>query len=486
MMEHAGDRDEAGRLLLPVLVFMGFVVSVIGTLGALMIPTIAAERQVSLETAQWLLTVTLLVGAVASPLFGRLADGPWRRPVILATLGLVLAGSILAAVAGNFPLLLAGRSLQGLGQSLVPLAIAVARDRFPAHRLRSGVAILSVTTAAGAGLGYPITGFIAEHYSYQAGFWFSAIVTAVALALVWRVVPGNAAAQTRPIDVWGAILISFSLTSLLLAISQGQRWGWGSALVMGLLATAVLVGVWWVVHELRIEHPLVELRLVTRRLVLAADLVAVLIGIALYAMSSLVNRYLQTPAEAGYGFDSSLVAVGLTLLPLSVGSIAASRLSTPLTNRFGPGRVVAGGSLVVGLDMLFLALTRDERWYFALAILVLGVGVGLTFAMMPSLIIMSVPPQETGSATGLNQVLRLVGGSIGSAASIAILSGHHIEGSPVPVASGYTMAFAAGSAMCVAAAIVCLVLINERVPVVSGQASTPPAKVPAPAKGVTQ
>jgi MFS family permease len=459
---------------------------VIGTLGALMIPTIAAERQVSLETAQWLLTVTLLVGAVASPLFGRLADGPWRRPVILATLGLVLAGSILAAVAENFPLLLAGRSLQGLGQSLVPLAIAVARDRFPTHRLRSGIAILSVTTAAGAGLGYPITGFIAEHYNYQAGFWFASIVTAVALALVWRVVPGNPTAISRPIDMWGAVLISLSLTSLLLAISQGQRWGWGSGVVVGLLVSAVLIGAWWVIHELRIEHPLVELRLVTRRMVLAADLVAVLMGIALYAMSSLVNRYLQTPAEAGYGFDSSLVVVGLTLLPLSIGSVAASRLSTPLTNRFGPGRVVAGGAMLVGLDMLFLALMRTEVWYFAAAMLVLGIGIGLTFAMMPSLIIMSVPPQETGSATGLNQVLRLVGGSVGSAASIAILSSHHDGGSPFPAPGGYTVAFAAGAAICVAAAIVCLVLINERMPAEAGQASIAPAKLPAPAKGMTQ
>src|SRR5690242_20839759 len=116
-------------MLLPVLVFTGFVVSVIGTLGALMIPTIAHAQNVSLETAQWLLTVTLLVGAVATPFTGRLADGPFRRSVILVTLALVLGGSVLAAVAPNFPLLLTGRAFQGLGQSLIPLAIAVARDK---------------------------------------------------------------------------------------------------------------------------------------------------------------------------------------------------------------------------------------------------------------------------------------------------------------------------------------------------------------------
>jgi predicted MFS family arabinose efflux permease len=448
-------------MLLPVLVLTGFVVSIIGTLGALLIPTIAAERNVSLESAQWLLTVTLLVGAVASPIFGRLADGPRRRQVILSTLALVTIGSALAALATNFPLLLFGRALQGLGQSLVPLAIAVARDRLPAAKVRSGVAILSVTTAAGAGLGYPITGFIAERFNYQAGFWLAMVVTAIALVLVWRIVPGNPSAIAHRLDVGGAVLISLALTSLLLGISQGKTWGWSSPLILGLFATAVVLGAWWVLHELRVEYPLIELRLVTRRMVLAADLAALLMGTALYAMSSLVNRYLQTPASAGYGFDESMVVVGLVLLPLSVGSVVSSRLTIPLSSRFGPGKVVAGGSLLVALDMTFLAMTRSHLWQFGLAILVLGVGIGMTFAMMPALIIRSVPPEETGSATGLNQVLRLIGGSIGSAASIAVLSSMTQSNGIYSQANAYTVAFLVGAVISLAAAITCLVLIRE-------------------------
>lgn len=460
LLKHSPDRT-TDRFLLPVLVLTGFVVSVIGTLGALMIPTIAHERGVSLETAQWLLTITLLVGAVASPVFGRLADGPRRRQVILGTLLLVVLGSLLAAVARTFPLLLFGRGLQGLGQSLVPLAIAVARDRLPRDRMRSGIAILSVTTAAGAGLGYPITGFIAEHYSYQAGFWVAMGVSLIALAFVWYVVPGNPEAERHPLDITGAILLSVALSSLLLAISQGKTWGWSSAIVIGLLITSVVLTVVWILHELRVTHPLIELRLMMRRMVLAADLAAILMGTALYAMSSLVNRYLQTPETAGYGFDSSLVVVGLVLMPLSVGSIVSSRISMPLTQRFGPGRVVAGGSVLVALDMTYLAFSRSHLWEFALAILILGLGIGLTFAMMPALIVRSVPPEETGSATGLNQVLRLIGGSIGSAASIAILSSMTQDNGIYPRDEGYTVAFLAGAAICLAAAICCMVLIRD-------------------------
>ena len=448
-------------MLLPVLVFTGFVVSVIGTLGALMIPTIANAQHVSLETAQWVLTVTLLVGAVATPFTGRLADGPFRRYVILVTLALVLAGSVLAAIAPNFPLLLTGRAFQGLGQSLIPLAIAVARDKLPAHKLKSGIAILSITTAAGAGLGYPITGFIAQHFNYQAGFWFAAIVTAIALLLVYLVVPSNRSVTAKPVDFAGAILLSLALVSLLLPISQGRSWGWGSDRVVGLLLLSLILTLVWIWQELRTPYPLVELRLITRRTVLAADIAALLIGVALYGMSSLVNRLMQPPAEAGYGFDSSLVMVGLTLMPLAFGSVLASKISMPLTNRIGPGRVLTTGAVVVGLDMLYLSLTRTYRWELMIATFVLGIGVGLTFAMMPALIIRSVPANETGSATGLNQVLRLVGGAMGSAASIAILSAHTQPGSAIPASSGYTVAFAAGSLLCFLAAAICFVLIRE-------------------------
>ncbi len=467
-------------MLLPVLVLTGFVVSIIGTLGALLIPTIASERNVSLETAQWLLTVTLLVGAVASPIFGRLADGPRRRQVILTTLALVTIGSAMAALATNFWVLLFGRALQGLGQSLVPLAIAVARDRMPPAKIRSAIAILSVTTAAGAGLGYPVTGFIADRFNYQAGFWLAMVVTAIALVLVWRVVPGNPSATAHRLDVSGAILISLALASLLLGISQGKTWGWDSPVILGLFVTALVLGAWWAIHELRVDHPLVELRLIARRMVLAADLAALLMGTSLYAMSSLVNRYLQTPESAGYGFNQSMVVVGLVLLPLSVGSVASSRISIALSSRFGPGRVVAGGALLVALDMTFLAITRAQLWQFALAILVLGVGIGMTFAMMPALIIRSVPPEETGSATGLNQVLRLIGGSIGSAASIAILSGMAQPNGIYPQANAYTVAFLVGAVIALAAAIACLVLIREDVPSPVSMVNASPARQQAP------
>jgi MFS family permease len=449
------------RLLFPVLVFSGFVVAIISTLGSPMIPTIAREQNVSLETAQWLLTITLLVGAVATPLNGRLADGPWRRQTILISLGLVFIGAIISALSDTFPPFIAGRALQGIGQATIPLTIATARDFLPKEKVRSSIGVLSITTAAGVGLGYPITGLIAEHFDYHAGFWFAAFVTALALIAVYLVVPANSKTERRPLDLVGALLLSLGLLALLLPISQGGRWGWGSTQAVSLfVAAAVLLGL-WVAQELRAAHPLVELRLLAHRFVLAADVIAVLMGVGLYSMSSLVNRYVQTPSEAGYGLNSTLLVTGLMLTPLSVGSVLASQVSSRLTRRLGPGLVLAIGSALTGADMLYLAVARTYWWEIVIATFVLGIGVGLTFAMMPALIIRSVPANETGSATGLNQVLRLVGGSIGSAASVAILTAHQPAGAHYTTNHGYTVAFAIGGTLCLLAAVVSLLLIGR-------------------------
>jgi len=450
---------EVRRFLLPALVYLGFVASIISTIGPVLIPTLAPARNVSLETAQWMLTGTLLVGAVSLLLIGRLAEGPRQRPVILATLAIMFVGSVLAAMAPNFPLLLTGRLLQGLGPSLVPLAIGIAREQLPSPRRRSGIAAISATAAAGAGLGFPVAGLIGETFWNQAVFWLAAVLTAFALPIAWLTIPGKRDAAARPLDVSGLALVSISMTSLLLAISVGGRWGTTRAI--GVSIAAAVTGVLWVVHEVRNRHPLVKRGFLARRTLLAANLASMLMGVAIYAMLSLVNRYLQTPASAGHGFETSMVAVGLVLALFSAGGIATSRFSIPMERRFGPGKVVAGGALLVGLDLMALALERDAIWHVALAMLVLGAGTGLAFAMMPALIMSSVPAEETGRATELNQVLRLVGGSIGSAASIAIIGGHPQVNRVYLVAERYTLAFAAGAVACLAAAIACLVLIRQ-------------------------
>ncbi|WP_233521887.1 MFS transporter [Streptomyces triticagri] len=481
-------------MLLPSLMFMALSVSVISTLGAPMVPTIAREQQVSLGAAQWTLTVTLLAGAIAGPVLGRLGDGPRRRGAIQGALACVLVGSVLAAAAPAFWLLMAGRSLQGVGMGLMPLAISVARDHLPAERMRSGIASLSVTTSVGAGLGYPVTGMIAQHLDYRAGFWFAALLSALALGLVTWVVPTGSSTPGRRLDTVGAVLLCTGLATVLLALSQGSVWGWASPATLGCLAGAVSAFALWVVSALRVGHPLVDIRLVRNRAVLAANVTALLMGIGMFGVLSLVTLYTQVPASAGYGFQLSLTATGLILLPLSLGSITANRAASALVSRIGLNRVLPLGALLVCADLVLLAVWRDHLGILVLGTFLLGNGVGASYAVMPLLIVRHVPPSETGSATGFNQVLRVVGGSVGSATVSAILLAHTPAGGETPDSGAYTLALlvTAGAAFLGVVTAVVLPPRRSRTPELPAatepEAPQPPAahRPAAPASGIVR
>lgn len=409
------------RLLVPTLALLTTITSVVSSLGAPLVPAIAEEAGVSLGTAQWTLTVSLLVGAVSTPVMGRLGGNRHRRTVILAGLLAVTLGCLLAALPTGFAGLVAGRALQGFGIGLTPLAIAVAREFTPARRLRSTVALLSVTTVAGAGLGYPLTAWVADGLGVPAAFWLGFGVCAVTLALAASVVPASRVGADDRVDWLGALMLALGTGALLLAVSQGDPWGWLSARVLALAAgAAVLLGL-WVRRTLRVPHPLVDLRLATVRGALGANLTALTAGVATYMLLSLVVVSVQAPRSTGFGLDASVTTAGLLLVPYSVMSVLGSRFGLALSRRIEPGLVLPVGCAVYLLATLALALRHAEVWQLLLVMAVAGVGSGCTFAALPGLIVRAVPATETGSATAFNHVLRYLGFSAGSALALALL-----------------------------------------------------------------
>jgi MFS family permease len=447
---------ERDRRLLPVLIWAALTVSVISSLGAPIVPTVVKEQGVPIETAQWLLTVTLLVGVVATPVLGRLGDGRHSRNVLAAALGIVAAGSVLAATAHGFAQLLAGRALQGVGQGALPMVIAVAREHMGPRRLPSAIALLSVTAPVGVGLGFPITGGITEAVGYHAAFWLAGAITVGSAIAVLRVVPARPAGPMDRLDVPGATLLGLGMLSLLLAVTYGVSWGWGSPGVLALLgATPALLG-WWVLAESRATRPLVELHLLARRAVVNANLGAVLIGFVMYGNVALLTLLSQAPEGSGLG-TTALVS-GLLLLPLSVASFLASRVLRMLERRMDPGLAIPFGAACVGITGLVLAAHHDHLWQLFVATGFMGLGIGCTFAAMPALIVASVPAAETGSAMGINQVLRVLGGSLGSAACATILAASTPAGRSVADASGYTTAIVVLACVALLACVACLVV----------------------------
>lgn len=448
-----------GRALTPVLVSVGILVAVVSSLGAPLVPTIAVDYGVTLADAQWTLTVTLLVGALVAPVVGRLGDGPRRRPVLLAALGVLVVGSALAAVPGlPFAVLVTGRALQGVGLALLPLAMGIARDHLPDERARTTLASLSVTTVVGVGLGYPLTGLIAEHLSFHTGFVIAAALGALAMVAVAVVVPDSRHRPAQPFDGAGAALLGIGVAALVLAVSEGEAWGWASPRLLALAAAAVVVLAVCVRHELRTGHPVVDLRLMSRRTVLTANVTAALAGVGMYVLMSMVIRFVQTPTATGYGLGESTVVSGLVLLPLSVASYVATRFVSRLGGRLQPVRILPVGALLFGLALAVFATSRGSLWELLVIMGIAGLGTGSSFSVLPRLIVGAVPADATSSALALNQLFRTVGFAVGSAASATVLTAHTAAGSRFPSDRGYTVGAVAAIGLCVVTAVVSVAL----------------------------
>ena len=441
------------RAIVPVLLFLGTVVAVISSLGAPLVPALASTLDVSLASAQWALTVTLLVGAVATPVVGRLGDGPHRRRVVLVVLGVVTLGGALAALPFGLGWVIAGRGLQGVGLGLTPLAIAAAREILTGPRRAGTIAALSITVVAGVGLGYPVAGLIAELGGVHAAFWAGAGISLLALLAAAAVLPPATARAPRPLDVVGAVLLGAGLSALLLALGEGAEWGWTSPAVLAVVAGGFVALAAFPAWEARSGSPLVDLHL-ARGPALSTHLAALLVGLANYLLIAAVPILAQAPASPGAGFGQSIVVAGLILLPFSAASVVSGRLARLLAERAGPRAVLPVAALVQGCAFVLFGLTRTSLWELFLVMAVAGLGVGAAFAAFPAQIIAVVPAHETGSAMSVNQVLRYVGFAAGSALTATLLAASRPTGGRAPGSSGYLALAAVGLGVCLLTAVV--------------------------------
>jgi len=450
--------DRRTSLLVPTLVAVGLLVAIVSSLGAPLIPTIATTYHVTLSSSQWVLTAALLTGALATPVMGRLADGARQRDVIMVTLSVVLAGCVVSALSTSFTVLVLGRALQGVGLGLLPVNMAIARRNLDPVRASSAIATLSVSTAIGAGLGYPITAMVAQLLGLHAAYWFGALMVAGALAAAMVVIPGRTPAGPLTFDALGAVLLSLAVTGVSVALSEGGAWGWTSLRSLGLVVASVVVLAVWVPHELRSPHPLVNLHHLANRSVLMADVAGFLMSMSMYLVVPIVVEFIQIPPSAGFGFGASVIVSGFVLTPLSAGTFLASRLLVPYERRFGVRSMIPLGAVVFAGASTYFALSHGSLWEAFACMGIVGLGIGFTFAAMPGFIVRAVPGSETGSATGFYQVLRNIGLSVGSAFGAAVLLAYTPHGAALPDLDGFRVALVISAGLGLLTAVLAFVL----------------------------
>ena len=429
------------------------------------LPSLQHDLHTTTAWATWLLTAFLLVSAVATPVLGKLGDQYGKERFLLISLIVFLIGCVAAIFAWNIWSLIAFRAIQGFGGAVFPLSFAIVFDEFPSDKVGSGVGLVSAVLGVGGGLGLVLSGALVEYGSWRWLFIVGAIVVAIATVGVWRFVPESPVKTPSKLDPLGAVLLSLTLVAFLLALTEGPNWGWGSGRVVGLFVATAVLAFAWVRTELRVEAPMVDIRMMMEKTVLYTNLTAVFTGFAMFGAFVLLPSFMQTrPGGAvDYGFGLSPTQVGLYLLPGGVLGFVAGPAAGRLGTRYGSRLPLILGMILAAIGIAVLALFHEHPIEISLGMVFIGIGVPFAFAAMAKLIVDAVKPSETGVATGMNTVMRTVGSVIGGQVGAAIVSADTIGGTHIPAESAYVAAFWVSAAVAIIGALLAR-LIPERRP----------------------
>ncbi|MFC5788902.1 MFS transporter [Agromyces tardus] len=428
----------------------------VASLQSLIIPvlsTIGADLGADAVGQTWMLTAWLISAAVATPLLGRAGDLVGRRRMYLVALGAVALGSVLAAFAPNLTVMLLARVLQGLGGAVFPLGFGLVRDAFPAARLAGAIGALSAIMAVGSGLGTVIAGPVSAAIGWRGLFALPLVLAVTGLALGTFGLARSAARATGRINVLAAVLLSGWLVTLLLPLSSGNQWGWGSPLVIGLFAASAALAVAWVSVEVRSTAPLVDMRVMRLPAVWTTNLTAALTGAAMFGVWAYLPRLAETPAGSGYGLGIDASAAGLMMLPMLVTMASVGFVAGPLSRVLPFAAQLTIGAFISGAASLSIALFHSDVLQLAAAAAALGLGTGLVTSSTPNLIVRSVPADQVGIATGMNANIRTIGGAIGTTVFAAAI-GATLGAAGLPAESGYVAAFVLGAVLAAIAGLV--------------------------------
>ncbi|MGJ9412974.1 MFS transporter [Aeromicrobium sp. CF4.19] len=412
-------------------------------LQSLIIPVLSLiqERYDSDQTTTtWVLTAYLLSASICTPLLGRIGDAVGKRRMMVLTLCALSVGSLMAALAPSIGWLIVARVVQGAGGGVLPLSFGIIRDEFDDDRRSGALSIIASLAAVGFGVGIVLGGPIVAGLGYAWLFLLPMIVTAVAALGAALLVPESPVLTPGRIPVTPALLLSGWLVCLLLAVSEGNVWGWASLPVLGLLAAAAALAALWVWVELHVPVPLIDMRMMRLRGVWTTNVVAAGVGFGMFAGFGFLPQFLQTPPSAGYGFGASITESGRLLLPSAAASFCVGFLTARFIRRFGARSVIVTGTLLNAVAFCSMALFHDATWQLYVATTIQGVGGGLVFSSLANVVIASVPAHQTGVASGMNANIRTIGGSIGSAVMAGVVTAQ-VGSTGLPLEVGYTAGF---------------------------------------------
>jgi MFS family permease len=426
-------------LILAVLSLAGVAYAMLSSSVVPALPTMQRALHTTETDITWLLTGYLLSASVGTAIIGRLGDMYGKERLLLWTLVVLAAGTLLAAVSSSLAVLVVARFIQGASGGIFPLAFGIVRDEFPREKVAGSIGLLSAILGVGAGIGIVLSGVIVEHLNYHWLFWIPLVATVIAAVATWRFIPESPIRVPGRINWLAAALMTSGISIVLLAISETTTWGWGSPKTLGLIALGLAVSAIWVAVEVRSRNPLIDMTMMRIRGVWTTNLAAFLLGAGMYASFIVFPQFAQLPKSTGFGFGASVVVSGLYLLPSTIGMTALGLYAGRIAGRFGSRNALLAGTAFTLVSFTMLTFAHGHPYDLLIAAALLGVGIGLAFAALGNLIVQSVSNHQTGVASGMNTVMRTLGGALGGQLSATFIAANTLNGEPT--VTGFTETF---------------------------------------------
>lgn len=352
------DRPAQGTIAALTVAVIAFGFQQTGVIPA--IPAIQRDLHASHTWSAWLQTGYLVASVVLTPLAGKLADRHGKRRLLVASLGLFLAGSVGAVLAPSMGWLIACRIVQGGGGAVFPLGLAIVRDELPEGEVAGAIGLLTGGFGVGTALGFGGGAAIVQAVGWRWLFAAGAVAVAAAAAVVQAAVPRSTARSEAGLDLLGAGLLSGGLSVILVAMTEGATLGWTSGWVLGGFAVGAVLLLAWIAWDLHADAPMLDLEVLGQRTVLLANVATIGLGFAVFGLYFLIPYLVQAPAGGGLGFGADTLQSGLYLLPAAVGQLAGGPLAPRLASAIGARWVYTLGLALAAISAAGLALAHGQ------------------------------------------------------------------------------------------------------------------------------
>jgi MFS family permease len=480
------------------------------------IPDLIKDFNVSYSTSAWILTTYLLVGAVMTPISGKLSDIYGKKKMLLIIMIIYLVGVSIAGFATSIYFLIIARAIQGIGMSMFPIAFSIIRDQFPREKISIGQGVITSMFASGAVIGLSVGGTIIKHYGWEATF-FSIIPVAIALLIIiWRFIHVDEGKTLTPqlqqpqqpehdnprqkqeekhrtkkrigssqkgdnnsiisksdknttIDIKGAITLAITVTSFLLVLTfmetgnnSNNNTAGSSVQIFGFLIVGVISFILFILVERKNPSPLVDLKLMLHKTILPANLMIMIIGFSMFMVFQTIPILVRNPPPLGFGEDA--VNTGNVQLPFALVLLVFGPTSGFIISKLGSVKPIIAGTVITASGFLGLLIFHSSEILVSANLAILSTGLSLTSVGAMNVIILSTPRQYSGISLGMSSLMRIVGASIGPALAGMYMQTHqsilNLDGivQSFPSAESYNLIFLTATILSIVSIALALLL----------------------------